>query len=127
MLDEPQILSHAKTAFQAACDSGAAGKLLGRLFQGTFAVAKPVRTDTAIDSSPVSVAFAAVNLARQIFSDLSDQMALLVGAGETIELAARHLHQHGVASILVGNRTVESNRGVRVSNKAIKGSKPIKD
>jgi glutamyl-tRNA reductase len=80
---------------------------LGRLFQHTFSTAKQVRTDTAIGSSPVSVAFAAVTLARQIFSDLSKQTALLIGAGETIELAARHLHQSGIGRILVANRTVE--------------------
>ncbi|MBF0257121.1 MAG: glutamyl-tRNA reductase, partial [Gammaproteobacteria bacterium] len=64
-------------------------------------------TDTAIGSSPVSVAFAAVSLARQIFADLSQQTALLIGAGETIELAARHLSQHGIGRILVANRTLE--------------------
>ena len=70
-------------------------------------MAKTVRTDTAIGSSPVSVAFAAVNLAHQIFSDLSKQTALLIGAGETIELAARHLHQNAIGRIVVANRTVE--------------------
>ena len=107
VLGEPQILGQVKTAFQNACDHGTAGKLLGRLFQHTFAVAKQVRTDTAIGSSPVSVAFAAVSLARQIFSDLKDQTALLIGAGETIELAARHLRQQGIGRIIVANRTVE--------------------
>jgi len=107
MLGEPQILGQVKTAFQIASDSGATGKLLGRLFQNAFAVAKQVRTDTALGNSPISVAFAAVSLARQIFSDLSDQTALLIGAGETIELAARHLHQHQIGRILVANRTVE--------------------
>jgi len=107
VLGEPQILGQVKTAYQTACDSGTAGKLLCRLFQHTFSVAKQVRTDTAIGSSPVSVAFAAVSLARQIFSDLKDQTALLIGAGETIELAARHLRQHGVGRIIVANRTVE--------------------
>jgi glutamyl-tRNA reductase len=107
VLGEPQILGQVKAAFRAASDSGTAGKLLGRMFQHAFAVAKQVRTDTAIGNSPVSVAFAAVSLARQIFSDLSDQTALLVGAGETVELAARHLRQHGVGRIVVANRTVE--------------------
>ncbi|MGB5834868.1 MAG: glutamyl-tRNA reductase [Thiohalocapsa sp.] len=107
VLGEPQILGQVKAAFQTACDSGSAGRMLGRLFQHTFSVAKQVRTDTAIGSSPVSVAFAAVGLARQIFSDLSKQTALLIGAGETIELAARHLHQHGIGRIIVANRTVE--------------------
>jgi len=107
VLGESQILGQVKTAFQVAGNSGATGKLLGRLFQNAFAVAKQVRTDTTIGNNPVSVAFAAVSLARQIFSDLSDQTALLIGAGETIELVARHLHRHGVGRILVANRTVE--------------------
>jgi glutamyl-tRNA reductase len=70
-------------------------------------VAKQVRTDTAIGCSPVSVAFAAVSLARQIFSNLSEQTAMLIGAGETIELAARHLHQHGIGRLIVANRTLD--------------------
>jgi glutamyl-tRNA reductase len=107
VLGEPQILGQVKSAFQVAGDGGTVGRLLGRLFQHCFSVAKQVRTDTAIGSSPVSVAFAAVGLARQIFSDLSKQTALLIGAGETIELAARHLHQHGIGRIIVANRTVE--------------------
>lgn len=112
VLGEPQILGQVKSAFQTAQDAGAVGKLLGRLFQCTFALAKQVRTDTAIGSSPVSVAFAAVTLARQIFADLSSQTALLIGAGETIELAARHLHQHGLGRMIVANRTVERAHGL---------------
>lgn len=107
VLGEPQILGQVKSAFAAAQEAGTIRKLLGRLFQHCFAVAKQIRTDTAIGSSPVSVAFAAVSLARQIFSDLSQQTALLIGAGETIELAARHLSQNGIGRILVANRTLE--------------------
>ena len=107
VLGEPQILGQVKSAFQTAQDANSTGRLLGRLFQHCFSVAKQVRTDTAIGSSPVSVAFAAVSLARQIFGELDNQTALLIGAGETIELAARHLHQHGVGRIVVANRTVE--------------------
>jgi glutamyl-tRNA reductase len=107
VLGEPQILGQVKSAFQTANAARGTGRMLGKLFQHTFSVAKQVRTDTAIGSSPVSVAFAAVSLARQIFSDLSQQTALLIGAGETIELAARHLHQHGIGRIIVANRTVE--------------------
>lgn len=107
ILGEPQILGQVKTAYQTAADSGTAGKLLCRLFQHSFSVAKQVRTDTAIGSSPVSVAFAAVSLAKQIFADLESQTALLIGAGETIELAARHLDQHGIGRMVVANRTVE--------------------
>jgi glutamyl-tRNA reductase len=79
---------------------------LGRLFQHSFAVAKQVRTDTAIGASPVSIAFAAVNLAKQIFSNLAELTALLIGAGETIELAARHLHEHRLRRMVIANRTV---------------------
>jgi glutamyl-tRNA reductase len=83
------------------------GPLLGRLFQATFSTAKTVRTDTAIGENPVSVAFAAVSLAKQIFSDLHRSQALLIGAGETITLVARHLHEQGVKRIVVANRTLE--------------------
>jgi glutamyl-tRNA reductase len=107
VLGEPQILGQVKAAYQTAKESGAAGKVLCRLFQHAFSVSKQVRTDTAIGRSPVSVAFAAVSLARQIFSDLSNQSAMLIGAGETVELAARHLHQHGIGRIIVANRTLE--------------------
>ncbi len=106
VLGEPQILGQVKNAFQIAQDAGRVGKLLTRLFQHAFSTAKQVRTDTAIGDSPVSVAFAAVSLARQIFSDLTRQTAMLIGAGETVELAARHLAQNGVGRIIVANRTV---------------------
>ena len=107
VLGEPQILGQVKRAFQVASQAQTVGKLLRRLFQHSFAVAKHVRTDTTIGTSPVSVAFAAIGLARQIFSDLSQQTALLVGAGETIELAGRHLKQHGIGHLIVANRTME--------------------
>ena len=107
VLGEPQILGQMKEAFAAAHKAGATGKILNRLFQQTFSVAKQVRTDTAIGASAVSVAFAAVSLAKQIFSRLSERTVLLIGAGETIELAARHLKEQGVGHIIVANRTVE--------------------
>jgi len=107
ILGEPQILGQMKTAYHAASQAGTLGRNLGKLFQHTFAAAKKVRTDTAIGSSPVSVAFAAVQLAQQIFDKLSDQTALLIGAGETIELTARHLHQHGIGRIIIANRTYD--------------------
>ncbi|MEQ1484047.1 glutamyl-tRNA reductase [Methyloglobulus sp.] len=105
ILGEPQILGQMKTAYQTACEAGTLGKNLGKLFQQTFTAAKKVRTDTAIGSSPVSVAFAAVQLAQQIFDNLKDQTALLIGAGETIELTARHLRQQGIGRIIIANRT----------------------
>ncbi|NIP73692.1 MAG: glutamyl-tRNA reductase [Gammaproteobacteria bacterium] len=107
ILGEPQILGQMKEAYHAATRAGTLGPLLGRLFQHTFLVAKQIRTDTAIGSSPVSVAFAAVSLAKQIFGQLAEQTALLVGAGETIELAARHLYDNQIGRIIVANRTVE--------------------
>lgn len=107
VLGEPQILGQLKTAFEAANHAGTVGRQLGRLFQHAFSTAKRVRTETAIGASPVSVAFAAVSLAKRIFGDLERQRALLIGAGETIELAARHLHANGVGRVTVANRSLE--------------------
>jgi glutamyl-tRNA reductase len=107
VLGEPQILGQMKSAFAVAREAGTLGPLLGRLFQATFSTAKTVRTDTAIGENPVSVAFAAVSLAKQIFSDLNRSQALLIGAGETISLVARHLHDQGIKRIVVANRTLE--------------------
>jgi glutamyl-tRNA reductase len=80
---------------------------MARLFQHTFSVAKQIRTDTAIGHSAVSVAFAAVTLAKQIFGKLDDKTTLLIGAGETIELAARHLTESGIGRLIIANRTLE--------------------
>lgn len=107
VLGEPQILGQMKSAYAVANEAGTLGPLLGRLFQATFSTAKTVRTDTAIGENPVSVAFAAVSLAKQIFADLQRSQALLIGAGETISLVARHLHDQGVRRIVVANRTQE--------------------
>ncbi len=107
VLGEPQILGQMKSAFTAAHKIGVTGKILNRLFQQTFSVAKQVRTDTAIGASAVSVAYAAVSLAKKIFQNLAEKHVLLVGAGETIDLVARHLREQGVRRILVANRTAE--------------------
>ncbi|MEA3413092.1 MAG: glutamyl-tRNA reductase [Pseudomonadota bacterium] len=107
VLGEPQILGQLKCAYREASRVGTIGRHLGRLFQNAFSVAKQVRTDTSIGNSPVSVAFAAVSLARQIFGNLSDKTVLLIGAGETIELAARHLASCGIDRVIVANRSVE--------------------
>lgn len=112
ILGEPQVLGQVKTAYQSAQEAGYTGKILQRLFQHSFNTAKQVRTDTAIGDSPVSVAFAAVSLARQIFSDISQQTAMLIGAGETVELAARHLKQQNIGKIIIANRTLERARGL---------------
>ncbi|HEY5682631.1 MAG TPA: glutamyl-tRNA reductase [Sulfuricaulis sp.] len=107
ILGEPQILGQMKEAFATAHKAGATGKILNRLFQQTFSVAKQVRTDTAIGASAVSVASAAVRLARQIFTKLSEQTVLLIGAGDMIELCARHLKEQGIGHMIVANRTLE--------------------
>ena len=107
ILGEPQVLGQLKDAYQTGVRDGSVGRLLGRLFQHSFHVAKEVRSNTAIGSHPVSVAFAAVRLARQIFGDLTGGTALLVGAGETIELTARHLAEHGLRRMIVANRSLE--------------------
>ena len=107
VLGEPQIAGQMKTAYATANENGTIGQLLGQLYQRVFAVSKQVRTDTDIGSSPVSVAFAAVSLAKQIFGDLKQTTVLLVGAGETIELAARHLYSQGVRKIIIANRSVD--------------------
>lgn len=117
VLGEPQILGQMKAAFSAAHKLGATGKILNRLFQQTFTVAKRIRTETAIGMSAVSVAYAAVSLAKQIFARLEDQTVLMIGAGETIELTARHLREQGVRNMIVANRTLERAREVAQSFK----------
>jgi glutamyl-tRNA reductase len=110
ILGEPQILGQVKDAYELARGSEAAGNRLHRRFQFAFAVAKQVRTDTHIGDNPVSVAYAAVRLARQVFSRFEPLTVLLIGAGETIELAARHLHEQGTRRMIIANRTVEHAR-----------------
>jgi glutamyl-tRNA reductase len=106
VLGEPQIFGQLKSAYAVAAESGTVGTELGRLFPRAFSIAKRVRTDTAIGENPVSVAYAAVNLAGHIFSDLAQCNALLVGAGETIELVTKHLIEAGVSKIVIANRTL---------------------
>ncbi len=108
VLGEPQILGQMKAAYSVAKESGALGGMLHDAFQRVFSVAKKVRSETAIGENPVSVAYAAVSLAQQIFSDLKEDTALLIGAGETIELVARHLVDQGMKQIIVANRTLEN-------------------
>lgn len=106
ILGEPQILGQVKDAWQIARAAGVLHTALDRLFQHTFSVAKRVRTDTRIGSHPVSVAFAGVRLAQQVFTDLRQATVLLIGAGDTIELAARHLSDAKAKRLLVANRTL---------------------
>ncbi|HSN52809.1 MAG TPA: glutamyl-tRNA reductase, partial [Woeseiaceae bacterium] len=106
VLGEPQILGQLKDAYRDAEGAGTVGKQLSRLFQHTFSVAKKVRTDTEIGTSPVSVAYAAVTLAQQFFSDFRKHTALLVGAGVTIELVAKHLKRKNIGRLFVANRNI---------------------
>ena len=110
ILGEPQILGQIKEAYELARANNTAGNRLHRSFQFAFAVAKQVRTDTHIGENPVSVAYAAVRLARQVFSRFEPLTVLLIGAGETIELAARHLHEQGARRMVIANRTVSRAR-----------------
>ncbi|OOE41017.1 glutamyl-tRNA reductase [Salinivibrio kushneri] len=105
VLGEPQILGQVKQAYASAGKAGMISGSLEKLFHKTFAVAKRIRTETEIGGNAVSVAFAACTLARQIFESLSDVTTLLVGAGETIELVARHLKEHQCSQIIFANRT----------------------
>lgn len=108
VLGEPQILGQVKDAYQLAREAQTLKAPMERLLQHTFAVAKRVRTDTRIGANPVSVAYTAVRLAEQRFADLSGACVLLIGAGETIELAARHLADAKVRRLIVANRTIET-------------------
>ncbi|AYY80780.1 MULTISPECIES: glutamyl-tRNA reductase [Proteus] len=114
VLGEPQILGQVKKAFADSQNYDSLSSELERLFQKSFSVAKRVRTETQIGANAVSVAFAACTLARQIFESLSSLTILLVGAGETIELVARHLREHQVKKIIIANRTKE--RAQRLAN-----------
>ena len=110
VLGEPQILGQLKDAYRAAQEAGTTGPLLNRLFQAAFSVAKRVRTETEIGANAVSVAYAAVRMARTVFASFDNRTALLVGAGDTIALAARHLHADGLRRMIVANRSVERAR-----------------
>ncbi len=107
VLGEPQIMGQLKSAWQAARDAGALGKYTDRLFQRAFAVSKEVRTHTGINDHPVSVAYIAAILARQIFGDLGRKTVLLVGAGEMITLCGQHFRQKQVGALHIANRSPE--------------------
>jgi len=112
VLGEPQILGQLKDAWRVAQESGALGSDLGRLMQHTFSVAKKVRTDTEIGSSPVSVAYAAVHMAQQFYSSFKKQTAILVGAGVTIDLVAKHLKRKEIGRLFIANRNLDRARNL---------------
>jgi len=115
VIGEPQILGQVKEAYAVARAVGAINSQLDSLLTRAFAVAKRVRTETAVGSSAVSVASVAVELAKKIFGSLNGKHVYLVGAGKMSELAARHLIAHGAASIFVANRTYD--RAVQLAKK----------
>ena len=107
VLGEPQILGQLKDAYRVALANRTAKGILNRLLHKAFSVAKRVRTETAVASSAVSISYAAVELAKRIFADMSEIRAMLIGAGEMAELAATHLINAGIQSVRVANRTHE--------------------
>lgn len=115
IVGEPQILGQLKNAHKAACEANTCSTILNRLMEHAFFVAKAIRTQTKIGSSAVSISYAAVELARKIFGELTGKTALLIGAGEMAEIAAQHLKQQGVKSIIVANRTLE--RGIELAQR----------
>src|SRR5437764_6031591 len=107
IVGEPQILGQVKEAYRVAADAGTVGMHLTALMNRAFAVAKKVRSETGISQSAVSVSYAAVELARKIFGDLTGKTVMIIGASKMGELAAKHLKRNGVSSVLVTNRTFE--------------------
>ncbi len=107
VVGEPQILGQVKEHYEEASQAGTSGAVLHKVFHRAFAVAKRVRTETAIAGKAVSVASVAVELARTIFERLDDKTAMLIGAGDMSEVAARHLRAQGISGIIVTTRTFE--------------------
>jgi len=108
VVGEPQILGQLKDAFEFALERKTTGILLNRLLKKSISVAKRVRTETKIAENAVSISFAAVELAKKIFDDLSEKSFMLLGAGEMAELAVKHMINNGVKDIVIANRTYET-------------------
>jgi glutamyl-tRNA reductase len=107
VVGEPQILGQLKSAYAIAKSEGSVGGLLEQVLTRAFGVAKRVRTETGIGHMAVSVSYAAVELARQIFKSLKGHSVMIIGSGKMGELAAKHLHRSGAKRIFVTNRTWE--------------------
>jgi glutamyl-tRNA reductase len=122
VLGEAQSLGQVKEAYATARAVGSVRGQLDQLFTRAFAVAKRVRSETAVGSSSVSIASVAVELAKKIFGTLQGKNVFIVGAGKMSELAARHLLAHGCASIFVANRTYDRAIGLaeKFNGQAIK-------
>lgn len=107
VVGEPQIVAQVKAAWTKARQAGTTGRFLDRVFQKALSVSKHVRSETAIGAAPVSVPYAAVALARRLFSSFENRNVLLLGSGKMSELSARYLLSAGVGSLWVTNRTYE--------------------
>ena len=107
VVGEPQILGQVKDAYQSAMKLKSTGRILNQLFQKAFSVAKRIRTETSIAENAVSISYSAVELATRIFGHLDGRTVLLIGAGEMIELAGKHLVAQGVKTVLVANRSYD--------------------
>jgi glutamyl-tRNA reductase len=107
IVGEPQILGQLKQAYNAAREAGALNGTLNEIALRALAVARKVRRNTAIGASAVSVSYAAVELARKIFGNLTGKTILILGAGKMSEIAAKNLIRSGAGAIFVANRTYE--------------------
>jgi glutamyl-tRNA reductase len=107
VLGESQIVGQLKDSWQMSAEAGGVEKVLDRLFQHAFATGKRIRSKTRIGEHPVSVAYTTVMLAKQIFGNLASKTVILVGAGEMVELCGRHLHDKGLSSLIIANRSIE--------------------
>ena len=108
IVGEPQIMGQVKTAYELARAAGTLGTELNVLSDLSLRVAKRIRTETEIGNHPVSVAYAAVTMAQQIFTDIKKTRVLLIGAGKTIDLVSAHMQSAGVTSIDIANRTISN-------------------
>jgi len=107
VVGEAQILGQAKDAYASAFDAQATNLVLNRLFRQAFAVGKRVRTETDIGENAVSISYAAVQLAKKVFSDLTGKSVMIVGAGKMSELTAKHLLANGVSDVIITNRSFD--------------------
>ena len=112
VVGEPQVLGQVRHAYSIALEAGTTGRILNRLVHHAFRVAKRVRTETGIGANAVSISYMAVELGKKIFNSFAGRTALLIGAGEMAELAARHLVNAGVSRVLLANRSEEPARAL---------------
>lgn len=110
VVGEPQVLGQVRRAYSIALEAGTTGRILNRLVHHAFRVAKRVRTETGIGANAVSISYMAVELGKKIFDSFAGRTALLIGAGEMAELAARHLVNAGISNVLLANRSEQPAR-----------------